>query len=94
MELEVFPEIENGITMFYDNTGAIAQSKEPRSHQRSKHVLRRYHLIREIVERKDVIIEKIPTDDNLADSLTKALTQQKYDRHTREYGVQIHTSWI
>ena len=39
-ELEVFPEIENGITMFCDNTGAIAQSKELRSHQRSKYLLR------------------------------------------------------
>lgn len=93
-ELEVLPAIKNGVTMYCDNTGAIAQSKEPRSHQKSKHVLRRFHLIREIVERKEVIIEKIPTEDNLADSLTKGLTQQKHDRHTREYGVQIHTSWL
>ena len=93
-ELEVLPEIEKGITMYCDNTGAIAQSKEPRSHQKSKHVLRRFHLIREIVERKEIIIEKIPTEDNLADSLTKTLTQQKHDRHTREYGVQFHSSWL
>lgn len=93
-ELEVLPEIKNGVMVYCDNTGAIAQSKEPRSHQKSKHVLRRFHLIREMVERKDVIIEKIPTEDNLADSLTKGLTQQKHDRHTREYGVQIHTSWL
>ena len=65
----MLPEIKNGITMYCDNTGAIAQSKEPRSHQKSKHVLRRFHIIREIVERKKVIIEKIPTKDNLADSL-------------------------
>ena len=51
-ELEVLPAIKNGITMYCDNTCAIAQSKEPRSHQKSKHVLRRFHLIREIVERK------------------------------------------
>ena len=88
----MLPEITNDITMYYDNTCAIAQSKEPRSQQISKHILGRFHLIREIVERKDVIIEKIPREDNIADSLTKALTQQKHDRHTREYGVQIHTS--
>ena len=92
MELEVLPKIKNGITMYCDNTGAIAQSKEPRSHHKSKHVLRGFHLIREIVERKEVIIEKIPTEDNLTDSHTKGLTQPKPDKHTRSYGVQVHTS--
>ena len=94
MELEVLLAIKNGVTIHCDNMGAIAQSKKPRSHQKSKHVLRRFHFIKEIVERKEVIIEKIPKEDNLVDSLTKGLTQQKHDRHTREYGVQIHTSWL
>ena len=40
MELEVLLTIKNGITMYYDNTSAIAQSKELRSHQKSEHVLR------------------------------------------------------
>ena len=71
----MLPAIENGITMYCDNTDAIAQSNEPRSHHKSKLVLRRFHLIREIVERKEFIIEKIPTEDNLEDSLTKGLTQ-------------------
>ena len=48
-ELEVVPSITDPITVYCDNNGAIAQAKEPRSHQRSKHVLRRYHLIREII---------------------------------------------
>lgn len=74
-DLGVVPDSNNAIVMYCDNTGAIAQAKEPRSHQKSKHVLRRYHLIREIIQRGDVKIEKIPTEENLANSLTKALTQ-------------------
>lgn len=42
----------------------------------------RYHLIQEIIKRGDVKICKIFTDDNVADPLTKALTQTKHDRHT------------
>ena len=38
-ELEVVPSISDPITVYCDNNGAIAQAKEPRSHQRSKHVL-------------------------------------------------------
>ena len=44
-DLEVVPSITNPVDVYCDNNGAIAQAKEPRSHQRSKHILRRYHLI-------------------------------------------------
>ncbi|PKI61116.1 hypothetical protein CRG98_018436 [Punica granatum] len=50
-ELAVVPSIANLLDLYYDNNGAIAQAKEPRSHQRSKHIFRRFHLIREIIDR-------------------------------------------
>ena len=52
-ELGVVPSIEELVPLLCDNNGAIAQAKEPRSHQKSKHILQRYHLIREIIERGD-----------------------------------------
>ncbi|XP_071920682.1 secreted RxLR effector protein 161-like [Coffea arabica] len=72
-ELGVVPTIVDPVTLYCDNNGAIAQAKEPRSHQRSIHVLRRFHLIREIVARNDVKIERVSTEDNIADPLTKVL---------------------
>ena len=56
-ELGVVPSIVDPILLYYDNNVAIAQAKEPRSHQRSKHVLHRYHVIRKIIIRNDVKIE-------------------------------------
>ena len=58
--LGVVPSSADPITLLCDNNGAIAQAKEPRSHQRSKHVLRHYHLIREIIARQDVNMERAP----------------------------------
>ena len=52
-ELGVVPSCSSPIDLYCDNNGAIAQAKEPRSHQKSKHILRRYHLIQEIVNRGD-----------------------------------------
>ncbi|KAK8974997.1 hypothetical protein V6N11_014409 [Hibiscus sabdariffa] len=49
-ELGVIPSISDVVGLYCDNNGAIAQAKEPRSHQRSKHILRRFHLIREIID--------------------------------------------
>ncbi|KAL0286023.1 UNVERIFIED_CONTAM: Secreted RxLR effector protein [Sesamum angustifolium] len=53
-ELDVVTSIAEPVVIFCDNNGAIAQAKELRSHHRSKHILRRYHLLREIVGRGDV----------------------------------------
>ncbi|WVZ58341.1 hypothetical protein U9M48_008620, partial [Paspalum notatum var. saurae] len=56
--------IRNPLDLYCDNIDAIAQAKEPRSHQKSKHILRQYHLIREIIDRGDVNICKVHTDLN------------------------------
>jgi hypothetical protein len=53
-EIGVVPSVLDPMELYGDNSGAIAQAKEPRSHQKNKHILHRYHLIREIVERGDV----------------------------------------
>ncbi|KAL0293145.1 UNVERIFIED_CONTAM: Retrovirus-related Pol polyprotein from transposon TNT 1-94 [Sesamum radiatum] len=48
-KLGVVPSITEPIVIFCDNNRAIAQAKEPRSHHRSKHILRHYHLLRDMV---------------------------------------------
>ena len=74
-ELGVVSSASSPMDLYCDNSGAIAQAKEPRSYQKSKHILRRYHLIREIIDRGDVKICKVHTDLNIVDPLTKPLSQ-------------------
>ena len=92
-ELGVVPSISDALELYCDNIGAIAQAKKPWSHQRSKHILRHFHLIREIVDRGDVEIRKVHTDDNVADPLMKPLAQQKHDRHTESLGIRYVSDW-
>ncbi|KAL0455318.1 UNVERIFIED_CONTAM: hypothetical protein Slati_0871000 [Sesamum latifolium] len=47
-------KIGEPVVIFCDNNEAIAQAKEPRSHHRFKHILRQYHLLREMIGRGDV----------------------------------------
>ena len=91
--LGVVPSITNLVDVYCDNNGAIAQAKEPRSHQRSKHILKRFHLIREIIERGDIKICRVHTDANVADPLTKPLPQSKNDSHTRSIGIRFMPDW-
>jgi hypothetical protein len=88
-ELGMVLSASEPLELYCDNNGAIAQAKEPRSPQKSKHVLRRYHLIREIVERGDVKVCKIDTEVNTADPLTKPLSQAKHTMHTAGMGIKF-----
>ncbi|XP_073119684.1 secreted RxLR effector protein 161-like [Henckelia pumila] len=63
-ELDVVPCAVDPVPIYCDNTGAVAQAKEPRSHHRSKHILRKFHIIREIVGRGDIIVERVASTDN------------------------------
>ena len=57
IELGVVPSIESLVPLYYDNNGAISLAKEPRSHQKSKHIERRFHMIRELVGKGDHLLK-------------------------------------
>jgi hypothetical protein len=82
-ELGVVSSASNPMDLYCDNSGSIVQAKEPRAHKRAKHVLRRYHLIREIIGRGDVKISMVHTDHNVANPLTNPLPQPKHEAHMR-----------
>ena len=43
--LEVVPDMDNLLTLYCNNSGAVVNSKEPRSYKKGKHIERKYHLI-------------------------------------------------
>ncbi|KAJ9561556.1 hypothetical protein OSB04_006716 [Centaurea solstitialis] len=87
-DLRVVASISRPIDIYCDNSRAVAQAKEPREHHKSRHVLRKYHLIREIIGRGDVRICKIPTGENVADPLTKPLARANHEGHASSIGMQ------
>ncbi|KAJ9558245.1 LOW QUALITY PROTEIN: hypothetical protein OSB04_012859 [Centaurea solstitialis] len=84
-DLRVVASVSRPIDIFCDNSGAVAQAKEPREHHKSRH---KYHLIREIIGRGDVRICKILTEENVADPLTKPLARVKHEAHANSIGMQ------
>ncbi|TYJ97931.1 gag/pol protein [Cucumis melo var. makuwa] len=87
-DLEVVPNMNLPITLYCDNSGTVVNSKEPRSHKRGKHIERKYHLIREIVQRRDVIVTKIASEHNIADLFTKTLTAKVFEGHLESLGLR------
>ena len=69
MWLALFPWVVT--TLFCDNSGAVAQSKDLRNHKKGKHIERKYHIIQDIVTQGDVVVAKIDSANNLVDHFTK-----------------------
>ena len=81
------------IILFCDNSGVVAQSKDPRNHKKGKHIEREYHIIRDIITRGDVVVAKIESANNLADPFTKTLPQRTFKSHLEGMGVRlVHNS--
>jgi hypothetical protein len=68
------------ITVYVDNQAAILISKNDVYHDRTKHIDIRYHFVRDAVQEKLFIIKWVPTDYQLADGLTKALSTIKFTK--------------
>ena len=49
MELGVIAKVIDLMILYYDNSGVVAQAKEPMNHRKGKHMERKHHLVREIV---------------------------------------------
>jgi hypothetical protein len=74
-------------TLFSDNQSAIALTKDHQYHARTKHIDIRFHFIRWIVENGSLRLIYCPTDDMVADTLTKALPSPKVKHFARELGL-------
>ena len=64
--------------IFVDNTAAIAITKNPVQHSKTKHIDIRYHFIRDCYEKKLIDIVKIDTLDQKADLFTKAFDKSRF----------------
>ena len=79
--------IEDGNFIEEDNQGALALVHNPITHQRTKHIDVAYHFSRERAECGDVTIRYIATRDQVADSMTKVLPREPFERHRASLGV-------
>ncbi|GJZ90421.1 retrotransposon protein, putative, ty1-copia subclass [Tanacetum coccineum] len=86
-ELGVVPTIEEPINMYCDNTGAITIANESGITKGARHLCAKVHYLREVIEFGDIKLEKVHTDDNLADPFTKALAFLKHSEHTKNIGM-------
>lgn len=64
--------------IYEDNQSCIALSRNPIHHARTKHFDIQHHFVREKCENGDIYLEYCPTDNMLADILTKGLNSVRF----------------
>uniref|UniRef100_A0AAV1VAR2 Reverse transcriptase Ty1/copia-type domain-containing protein n=1 Tax=Peronospora matthiolae TaxID=2874970 RepID=A0AAV1VAR2_9STRA len=79
---------DEAIKMYEDNQGSIALAKNPEFHKRTKHIDIRYHFVREKVESGEVVLEYCPTQDMLADMMTKPIAAVQFENIRDRLGIQ------
>ncbi|KAG8473757.1 hypothetical protein CXB51_035572 [Gossypium anomalum] len=66
-------------TVFCDSQDAIFLTKDQMFLERTKHIDVRYHFVRDIITRGDIVLSKISTHENPADMMTNSLLITKFE---------------
>lgn len=80
-------ELEEPIKVFEDNQGCIKLLNDRTCHQRVKHIDIKYKFVHDYISSKQIVAVYCPTDNMIADMLTKPLDGQKLSRHARGMGL-------
>jgi hypothetical protein len=80
-------EVDDPVPIIEDNKGAVDLSLKPMTGRKTKHIPLKYHVIRDYVENKDVDIIRTPTDEVLADGLTKLYARTKLEHFVSGLGL-------
>jgi hypothetical protein len=68
------------ILILEDNQSAISIANNPASHDKTKHIAIRHHFVRDSVEAGEVQLQYCPTNEMVADILTKPLAHDRFEQ--------------
>lgn len=81
--------MDKAITMYCENSRAVSQYKEPKNHKKGKHIEKKYYLIRDFIQKEEIVVEQIPSQNNLANAFTKPLVEKAFKRHLDALSVKL-----
>jgi hypothetical protein len=76
--------MDNASIVYCDNQPAISVSKNGIKSERTKHVDVKYHFVTEQIEKRTIESKYLPTDQQQADILTKALDKPRFETFRKE----------
>ena len=77
-------------TIFKDNQSCLKLIENKRSSHRTKHIDTKYHFINDLKDRKVMNFMYCPTEEMIADMLTKPLNKIKLKYFSEKSGLKAH----
>ena len=81
---------QDTMVVYCDNSSTIDISKNLVQHSKTKHIEIRYHFIKDLVERKIMALEYIPTERQNANIFTKPFDRSKFEALRQVIGVILY----
>ncbi|KAL0437714.1 UNVERIFIED_CONTAM: hypothetical protein Sradi_0479300 [Sesamum radiatum] len=75
--LHILACINDVIVIYFDNTAMMAYAKDPKYHEKTKHITK-YHFIRDSIAQGELVLKHITTNDMIDDHYTKALHRNTF----------------
>ena len=68
------------VPLYCDNTSAINLTENPIQHSKTKHIEIRHHFIRDHIQKGDIEIMFLKTENQLVDLFTKSLARDRFNK--------------
>ena len=77
-----------------DSQSAIHLANHQVYHERTKHIDIRFHFVRDMIETKEIMVEKVASEENPADMFTKSLLTLVQIRDTKPIFLRFKTCFL
>ena len=88
-DINIKTDLTGGITLLSDSESAMKLANNESINRRNKHIDIAFHFVRHATEDGQVVLGYIPTDEMVADIMTKALGKVKFEKLRRLSGLRI-----
>ena len=73
--------------IYCDNQSCVKLSENPVFHDKSKHIEIKYHYIKDMVQKGELKLHYVATDEHIDDVLTKPLDRVKFEYFREKLGI-------
>ena len=88
LQLELFPSSPKSMLLYCDNKSAIHVATNNSYSDATKHIDVKTKFLHQMVENKEIELRHVPTDEMVADVLTKALSKPKVEYFSSKFGLR------
>ncbi|GJX26161.1 retrotransposon protein, putative, ty1-copia subclass [Tanacetum coccineum] len=89
---DVMPSNKRPMEMLCDNEPAIAITNDTGILKGARHFQKKYHYNREVIQEREIVLKKVHTDDNVANTFRKPMSFNKHYEHAMAIGIVLASS--